>query len=37
VIGHLKDYDLRSKGVHNDGTEEAELMKELLWKILNGG
>ncbi len=35
VIGHLKDYDLRSKGVHNDGTEEEELMKELFWKILN--
>ncbi|MFN0036456.1 MAG: DNA polymerase III subunit delta [Saprospiraceae bacterium] len=35
VIAHLKDYDLRSKGVHNDGTEESELMKELFWKILN--
>lgn len=35
VIGHLKDYDLRSKGVHNDGTEEEALMKELFWKILN--
>ena len=35
VIRHLKDYDLRSKGVHNDGTEEEELMKELFWKILN--
>jgi DNA polymerase-3 subunit delta len=35
VIGHLKEYDLRSKGVHNDGTEEEELMKELFWKVLN--
>lgn len=35
VIGHLKDYDLRSKGVNNDGTEEEELMKELFWKVLN--
>ncbi|MFN0213318.1 MAG: DNA polymerase III subunit delta [Saprospiraceae bacterium] len=35
VIGHLKDYDLRSKGVNNDGTEEVELMKELFWKVLN--
>jgi len=35
VLGHLKDYDLRSKGIQNDGTEEAELMKELFWKILH--
>lgn len=35
VIGHLKDYDLRIKGVNNDGTAEEELMKELFWKILN--
>lgn len=35
VIAHLKDYDLRSKGVGNDGTEEEELMKELFWKILS--
>lgn len=37
VISHLKDYDLRSKGVNNDGVEEEDLMKELFWKILNGG
>jgi DNA polymerase-3 subunit delta len=35
VIGYLKDYDLRSKGVNNDGVEEEELMKELFWKILH--
>lgn len=35
VIGHLRDYDLRSKGVDNDGTDEEELMKELFWKILH--
>jgi hypothetical protein len=36
VIGYLKDYDLRSKGVNNDGVEEEDLMKELFWKILYG-
>lgn len=35
IIGHLKDYDLRSKGVNNVGTAEEELMKELFWKILS--
>jgi DNA polymerase-3 subunit delta len=35
IIAHLKQYDLRSKGVENDGTEEAGLMKELFWKILH--
>lgn len=36
VIGYLKDYDLRSKGVNNDGVEEEDLMKELFWKIMYG-
>lgn len=37
VIALLKEYDLRSKGVDTDTTNtgEAELMKELFWKILN--
>lgn len=37
VIALLKEYDLRSKGVDTDttNTDEAELMKELFWKILN--
>jgi len=37
VIHLLKEYDLRAKGVNNDttNTDEAELMKELFWKILN--
>lgn len=35
IIGYLKEYDLRSKGVNNDGTEEAALMKELFWKIMH--
>ncbi len=43
VIGLLRDYDLRSKGVYpdnpspesSDNTDEVELMKELFWKILH--
>ena len=35
VIHVLKDYDLRSKGVDNDSTNEGELMKEMVWKILH--
>lgn len=34
IVHHLKDYDLRSKGV-NSNTQNAELMKELVYKILN--
>ncbi|MBL7781082.1 MAG: DNA polymerase III subunit delta [Saprospiraceae bacterium] len=37
VISLLKNYDLRSKGIHNDNTStgEEELMKELFWRILH--
>ena len=35
IIGVLKDYDLRSKGVDNDSADDAALMKELIWKILH--
>jgi DNA polymerase III subunit delta len=35
IIGWLKEYDLRAKGVNNDGADEAALMKELFWKILH--
>jgi DNA polymerase III subunit delta len=35
VIHILKEYDLRSKGVDNDSTNEGELMKEMIWKILH--
>jgi DNA polymerase-3 subunit delta len=35
VIYLLKEYDLRSKGVENDSTNEGALMKELVWKILH--
>ncbi len=37
VIQLLKQYDLKSKGVNNDNTNNGEeaLMKELFWKIMN--
>jgi DNA polymerase III subunit delta len=35
IIGYLKDYDLRSKGVNNVNVEEGELLKELVFKILH--
>lgn len=35
VIGLLQDYDLRSKGVNDTGSEEAALLKELVYKILH--
>ncbi len=31
----LEEYDLRAKGVNNQGVKEGELMKELVVKILN--
>lgn len=37
VIGFLKEYDLKSKGVdyNSTGKEEGELLKELVWRILH--
>lgn len=37
VIGFLKDYDLKSKGVdyNSTGKEEGELLKEMVWRILH--
>lgn len=35
VIALLQDYDLRSKGVNDTGSEEAALLKELVYKILH--
>ncbi len=35
VIGLLREYDLRLKGVNNGSTEEGELLRELVWKILH--
>lgn len=34
VIGLLKEYDLRSKGVNNSGVATGELLKELIARIL---
>ncbi len=34
IIELLKEYDLKSKGVNADGTNEGELLKELVFKIL---
>ncbi len=31
----LEEYDLRAKGVNNQGVKEGELLKELVFKILN--
>ncbi len=37
VLGFLRDYDLRAKGVDTDlsNNGEEELMRELFWKIMN--
>ncbi|MBK9733000.1 MAG: DNA polymerase III subunit delta [Chitinophagaceae bacterium] len=35
VIALLQDYDLRSKGVNDTGSEEGALLKELVYKILH--
>ncbi|MEO6169098.1 MAG: DNA polymerase III subunit delta [Chitinophagales bacterium] len=35
VIGLLQEYDLRSKGVNDTGSEDGALMKELVYKILH--
>jgi DNA polymerase III subunit delta len=35
IMHHLRDYDLRSKGVNNDGSSGGELLKELVFKILH--
>ena len=35
VIAILREYDLRSKGVNNDSTPSGELLKEMVWRILN--
>ncbi len=35
IIGYLKEYDLKSKGVNNTSTTHNDLLKELLFKILN--
>ncbi len=35
IIGFLREYDLKSKGVESGDVEPGELMKELLFKILH--
>lgn len=35
IIGLLREYDLRVKGVNNGSTEEGELLRELIYKILH--
>lgn len=36
IISLLREYDLKSKGVESTGnTEEGELLKEMVWKILH--
>ncbi len=35
IMNYLHDYDARSKGVGNSSTNDADLMKELIFKILH--
>ena len=35
IFTYLKEYDLRSKGVNNKSTNQSELLKELIFKILH--
>lgn len=35
IISWLHEYDLRSKGVNDSGTEEGELLREMVLKIMN--
>lgn len=35
VFSHLKECDLKSKGVNNSGTPNGELLRELVFKILH--
>jgi DNA polymerase III subunit delta len=35
IIGLLHEYDLKAKGVDYTGTDENELLRELVWKILH--
>lgn len=35
VIGLLREYDLRLKGINNGSTDESELLRELVFKILH--
>ena len=35
IISTLREYDLKSKGVNNNGTSEGDLLRELVYKILH--
>ena len=35
IIGYLRDTDLRLKGVENNSSDESQLLKELVFKILH--
>jgi DNA polymerase III subunit delta len=35
IMSHLREYDLKSKGVNNGSADEGALMKELVYKILH--
>jgi DNA polymerase III subunit delta len=35
VIAILREYDLRLKGINNGSADEAELIKEMVWRILH--
>lgn len=35
IIGSLREYDLRLKGVNNGSTEEGELLREMVYRILH--
>jgi DNA polymerase III subunit delta len=35
IIGLMREYDLKSKGINNAGTPEGELLKELVFKIMH--
>jgi DNA polymerase-3 subunit delta len=35
AIAVLREYDLKSKGLGSDGTEDGQLLVEMLWKLLH--
>ena len=35
ILGHLRNYDLKSKGLNNESANETELLKELTFKIVH--
>jgi hypothetical protein len=34
-MNHLRNYDLKGKGFTNDAADDAELLKELTFKIVH--